>query len=87
MIWWLMMPIVFLVVIAHGYLARWIAGSFVSEEKKDVAGFSFVLGMAYVASGSFRELEGIRLLYPSLGYAFGVCAIWYLFFKREKATD
>ena len=87
MAWWVMMPVLCLFVIAHGYLVRWIAGSIVSKEKKDVAAFSFVLGMAYIAYGPISDLDGLQKLSAGLGYVFGVGAVWYLFFKQPKASS
>jgi hypothetical protein len=80
-----MFPLALVVVVLHGYLARWVAGSFVSEDHKDVAGFSFVLGMAYLALGQINDFSTELMLGASMGYIAGLTVVWYLFFKREKA--
>ena len=86
--WTFSLPFAFLYVLAIAYLARWIAGSFVSEPKRDVAGFSFVLGMAFGVSGPISSLDnGIHQLLVSLGYVLGLCVVWYLFFKRASTTS
>ena len=86
MSWWIAFPITVVFVILHGYLARWIAGSFVPEGSKSIAGFSFVLGMAYMASGPISSMSTELKLAATLDYVLGVAIIWYLFFKREAAN-
>ncbi|PZU16384.1 MAG: hypothetical protein DI591_06960 [Citromicrobium sp.] len=85
MTWWMMLAALFIFVVVHGYLVRWIAGALAGDDKKNVAAFSFVLGMAYIASGPINNLDGALKLGASLGYIGGVSAVWFLFFKRVKA--
>ncbi|MCP5396671.1 MAG: hypothetical protein H6918_08050 [Sphingomonadaceae bacterium] len=83
---WPIFPIVLVFVVGHGFLVRWVASFFVSNHKKDVAGFSFILGMAYIAAGPINELMPLDKLYASTGYVMGIGIIWFLFFKKEKAS-
>lgn len=78
---------IFLGVILHAFLVRWVASHFVAMDTSNVAGFSFVVGMAYMVSSRINDEQQFAVkVAVSCAYLLALTVIWYLFFKREKAN-
>ena len=75
----------FVVTVLHGFLVRWVASFLVEDRAAYVAGFSFALGMSYVAlgqiSGPFLDMKIGALS----GVVAGLALIWHRFFGRRRA--
>ena len=73
--------------ILTGFLARWIAGYFVSDDAAPIAAFSFILGGgSLVTLGiGIDATERVQDAAAALGTIVGATIIWYLFFKRVMA--
>lgn len=70
-------------ILAH--IARFVAVNLLSEEKADVASFSFTLGGIATSQG-LSAVTPTPLIGFHIGTVVGIAIVWFLLFQRRAAT-